>query len=543
MPVANDFQDALVALLLAGKAWYLAASSTLNAVRKMLKAGSSLALAPLKLSAATGRQVVGPYLPDVSRALSLDAALSGPPARLPSPAAPLSINPNPFAEPPVHQPEDGHAQQLAALLEAAEGALHEDGASLANSPASPTAAPSRATAEAPAIAAPAGEGQHRRQLEEEKEPVGPVLEGAAGDEEDRIEAGYDRLGSVPSLSVAPSAEGVAAYTARQLSAAQHEAEQEPLLRAPTSTATDAADISAEEAASAAAAAFAREAAQASQPLRPPSVKKSEGADRLLAGDAGGSAASERDQAAGSVGEPEVREPMPAPILPSPKEELLLPASAGAEPSQPYSTRAEVPLVPAAAPAVSEATAAMPLPASPGELLRSQTGPVEEEEEEEAPPAAAHPSAVRLPAQQRPSSAEHSGFITEVTPSALDATKAVALANTAWPGWLPEGLAEPIESPAPNLLPLPLTGSGASGGVPHRAAPSLPSDPAATSPSAAGKPLGPGTPALAAPLAAGPVPDLGLEPSSPAAPLPPADRANTAFTAELSAAANDLISDG
>ncbi len=39
------------------------------------------------------------------------------------------------------------------------------------------------------------------------------------------------------------------------------------------------------------------------------------------------------------------------------------------------------------------------------------------------------------------------------------------------------------------------------------------------------------------------PAAGLEPSSPAAPLPPADRANTAFIAELSAAANDLISDG
>lgn len=53
--MAHDFQDALVALLLAGKAWYLAASTTLNAVRKMLKAGTSLALAPLRLSAATGR--------------------------------------------------------------------------------------------------------------------------------------------------------------------------------------------------------------------------------------------------------------------------------------------------------------------------------------------------------------------------------------------------------------------------------------------------------------------------------------------------------
>lgn len=151
------------------------------------------------------QDMVGPYLPDVSRALSLDAALSGPPARLPSPAAPLSINPNPFAEPPVHQPEDGHAQQLAALLEAAEGAPEEDRDAAADSPASPTAAPAGAAAEPPASAAPAGEGQHRRQLEEgEEEPAGHELEGAAGDEEDRIEAGYDRLGSVPSLSVAPS---------------------------------------------------------------------------------------------------------------------------------------------------------------------------------------------------------------------------------------------------------------------------------------------------------------------------------------------------
>lgn len=38
------------------------------------------------------------------------------------------------------------------------------------------------------------------------------------------------------------------------------------------------------------------------------------------------------------------------------------------------------------------------------------------------------------------------------------------------------------------------------------------------------------------------PTAGLEPSSPEAPLPPADRANTAFTAELAAAVHDLISD-
>lgn len=218
-------------------------------------------------------------------------------------------------------------------------------------------------------------------------------------------------------------------------------------------------------------------------------------------------------------ESDVQEPMLAPVLPSPEEELklLLQASAGAEPSQPYPTRAEVPLVPAAAPAVSEAAAAASLPASPGELLRSQTGPLEEEEKEEAPPAAARPSATRLTAEKRPSSAEHADFIAEVTSSALDATRAVALANEASPGWLPEGLAEPPESPPPNPLPLPLAGSSsstagaassASGGVPHWASPSLPSDRAATSPSAAGKPLGPGTPALAAPLAAGPVPYLG-----------------------------------
>lgn len=62
MPVASEFQAALAAMLLAGQAWYLAASATLNAAHKMLRAGLSLAFGPLRLGAATGqvrRRAVG----------------------------------------------------------------------------------------------------------------------------------------------------------------------------------------------------------------------------------------------------------------------------------------------------------------------------------------------------------------------------------------------------------------------------------------------------------------------------------------------------
>lgn len=153
--------------------------------------------------------MVGQYVPDVSRALSLDAALSAPPARLPSPAAPLSIDPTPFAEPPPHQAEQPQLQLSALQFEAglAEEAALQDAGAAAEKPSpspagtGPAAAAAPGSAEASSSAAPAEAGQHGRVLEE---LAGREMEGPAGDEEDRIEAGYDRLGSVPALSVAPS---------------------------------------------------------------------------------------------------------------------------------------------------------------------------------------------------------------------------------------------------------------------------------------------------------------------------------------------------
>ncbi|KAL4444262.1 hypothetical protein ABPG75_011999 [Micractinium tetrahymenae] len=573
MPLAQDLQAAVAALLLAGQAWHLAATTTLDAACKLLRAGLALLFAPLRLGAATGQRVVGAYVPDVSRALSLDAALSAPPARLPSPVAPLHIDPTPFYDPPPHQAEQPQVQQQAkqpAASWADEGAQQEAGSAAASLPATPAAAPVGGGAEGTSTEASAGEGQHRRRLEA---PAEREMEGAVGDEEDRIEAGYDRLGSVPPLSVAPSgtAEGLAAYMARQLSAAQREAEQEPLLTAPTSTAA-AADITADEAAAAAAAGFAREAAEASQQRRPPSVENAEGADRLLGGEMSSSAATdatEEAQAAGQAPPPAVLEPS---LPPMPAEEHLPPALP--EPSLPPAVPepvlppmpAEPSLPPAAAlspspspvPAVSEAGAALPLPASPGELLRSRTGPLEEEGDEEAPLtvaalAAAAPAAATapaLPAVPRPSSAEQAGFTSGPLPLALDATAAAVSAYPAVAGWMPEGLAEPMDSPPPASQVLPLTSNGGSGsssasgigGLLPKALPALPLGSAAAGGGAGGNPFSPATPALAAPMPAAPVLGAGLDPGG-ALPAPPADRANTAFAAELAAAAHDLIRDG
>lgn len=149
------------------------------------------------------QRMVGPYVPDLSRALSLDAALSGPPVQLPSPTAPLSVNPSPFAVPPPPQTESLLVQQG----EQQPGAAWEDGQTphgvgsiSADLPAS-SAAPSAHGSRVASDAAPGGEGQHRQRLDQ---PEVCDMAGEAGDEEDRIEAGYDRLGSVPPLSATPS---------------------------------------------------------------------------------------------------------------------------------------------------------------------------------------------------------------------------------------------------------------------------------------------------------------------------------------------------
>lgn len=302
--------------------------------------------------------------------------------------------------------------------------------------------------------------------------------------------------SLAALPTAGTADGLAAYMARQLSTAQREAEQEPLLRAPTSTAA-AADSTADEAAAAAAATFAREAAAGGQPRRPPFVENAEGADRLLAGSAAGAGAAGGDQAGGRA--------LPPAVLPTCLPEGHLPP-VPAGPSLPLS---EVLQSPATAPALPEAKATSPLPASPGELLRSRTGPLEEEGEEEASPAAARPSdaaAPPLPAQPRPSSAVQAGFTTGPSRLTLDSTAAAAAAaaGLVGPGGMPEGLAEPLESPLPVAQVLPLDSSSAGGasssGLQKEAAP-LPSNLAV---SVAGNPFSPGTPALAAPPPAGPV---------------------------------------
>lgn len=255
----------------------------------------------------------------------------------------------------------------------------------------------------------------------------------------------------------------------------------------------------DEAAVAAAAAFEREPVAASQPRSPPSVGSAEGAAGLLAGgaDAEGGQPAATPLALPAVLEPSLPSmtaeahlppglPQPpltpavpiTPLPPAPAERTLTPAAAPASPST--------------APAEPEAHGCLPLPASPGELLRSQTGPLEGEGDEEAPSVLPRPAGA-LPSPsppQRPSSAERGSFATGPSPLDLDAAVAAGLAGQAEAGWVPEGLAEPLEAPLPDALPLPLSSGG---GGPPMAAPSLPQGPVVAGTSTAGKASSPAHP--------------------------------------------------